>query len=162
MKEMDSYSQRAEVSWLVVGTYAFLMGLILLLWVVRDLIEFEAVLLVGVLGIYLARILSVHYVISGEHLTASRLFGSRRVELTSIRKANPTSLRELSPVSWTGGWGWRSRMWTPVIGAFDNLSTVHNGLMVYGDGVPFLISPLDREAFLTHLDERCGHRLSAT
>lgn len=156
---MENYSQRAAISWVLVGTYGFMILVVLLLWWGRELNDYGAGVLLLLLGIYLARFLSIRYVVTAHHLAAKRLFGSRRVELKSIRRVDQISLREISPVSWTGGWGWRSRMWSPIMGAFDNLSTVYQGLMVHGEGVPFLISPTDREAFLKVLEERRGNRL---
>ncbi len=159
MTEAEPYAQRAITPWLFTGTYLFVALVIVIFWLERDLTDLEVVAFVGILLIYLARMLSVRYEIRGGELRALRLFGSRRVRLSSIHKARPASLRDLAAVSWTYGWGWRSRMWSPVVGPFDNLSTFHIGLLVYGDGVPLLISPLDRDTFLRELDRRCGNRL---
>jgi hypothetical protein len=155
-----TYSQRSSVSGAVVGTYLFIILIFVLLWKAWGLLnEYASAFLILVLLVYLARILSLTYKIRDDTLKASRLFGSRTVPLDSIRRVEAGSLRELAPVSWTGGWGWRSRMWSPVIGYFDNLSTVHQGLVIYGDGVPLFISPVDRDVFLKELDKSCQGRL---
>ena len=143
-------------SWVTVGVYLFLI--VVLLALLPRLGEPVTYFLVAVLAVYLIRYLSVQYVLSEEALYANRLFGSRRIPLGSIRKIQLTSLRDISPVSWFGSWGWRSRMWSPVVGKFDSISTVHAGLMVYGPGVPVFISPADPERFGAELSRRVAAR----
>jgi Ca2+/Na+ antiporter len=155
----SEYTQRATISWAVVGTYLFLMLMLYLLTLWVHLSVYAAIGLIAILVLYLVRFLTMSYTIGEETLRATRIFGSRVVPLDTVRKVDLSSLRDLAPVGWSGTWGWRSRMWSPVIGHFDNISSVHLGLTVYGDGVPFFISPKDREAFLSELDKRCGNRL---
>ena len=147
------------MSWAVVGTYVFMILIFLLLTNWGFIPEYAGIILIVILLVYLVRIVTTVCVIDEDTLRASRIFGSRRVDLDTVRKVDVLSLRDLAPVGWVGTWGWRSRMWSPVVGPFDNLSTIHLGLMIYGDGVPFFISPRDRDEFLKELDERCGHRL---
>jgi hypothetical protein len=111
-------------------------------------------LVVAVLGIYLARDLSIQYSIDADHLNAWRLFGWRRVPLDSISSVERTSLRDLAPVGMFGTWGWRSRLWSPTEGKFDAIHTFHDGLLVHGEGVPLFISPQDPAAFGRLLTER--------
>ena len=110
--------------------------------------------LAGVILLYLGRDLSVVYTIDGEHLSAWRLFGWRRVPLESIRRIDRVSLRELAPVGFFGTWGWRSRLWSPVEGKFDAIHTFHDGILVQGDGVPLFISPREPDRFARRLLRR--------
>jgi hypothetical protein len=157
---MEKYSQHSVISGVNTGVYLFIILMVYLLYYWGSIFELAAYLLILVLLFYLVRSLSVSYKITDDWLKVSRLFGSRRVTIESVSKVEKSSLRDLAPVSWTGGWGWRSRMWSPVIGHFDNLSTVHLGLIVYAEGVPLFISPKDRDAFVRELELRCGNRLS--
>lgn len=104
--------------------------------------------------LYLGRELSVRYLIDRKYLRAWRLFGTRKVRLSQIRKVELASLRDLSPSGFTGTWGWRSRVWSPQVGKFDSIHTSHVGMLVHGDGVPLFISPRDRDQFLRALVER--------
>lgn len=107
-----------------------------------------------ILVVYLARELSVFYVIDRRYLRAWRLFGWRKVRLSSIRKVEAISLRDLSPTGFSGLWGWRSRVWSPQVGKFDAIQTYHKGILVHGQGVPLFISPRDRDGFLDLLVAR--------
>lgn len=156
---MVKHTFRSAVPWATVGTYIFFVIVILILWHYRTIPEDGAIALVALLLVYLGRFLSLTYKIEDGQVKALRLFGSRREPLSSVRKVEVDSLRNLSPVSMLGGWGWRSRMWSPHIGAFDNLSTIHQGVIVYADGAPFFISPKDIDGFLKQLDESCGGKL---
>jgi hypothetical protein len=106
---------------------------------------------VTLLLVYLVRELSVFYVIDRRYLRAMRLFGWRKVRLSSIRKVELVSLRDLSPTGFSGLWGWRSRVWSPQIGRFDAIQTYHVGMLVHGQGVPLFISPHDRDEFMRTL-----------
>lgn len=138
----------------VITLAAYGVVILLLVLVEGRVGEDVTILLVGALMVYLARYLSVSYTIAEGRLIAWRIFGWRSVPLDSIHRVELTSLRDLSPVSWVGTWGWRSRMWSPDLGAFDAISTDHRGLMIHGDDVPFFISPRDPEAFGRALVER--------
>ncbi len=138
----------------VVGFY---LVLLVALYFLKGLVGLDiALFLIAVLLVYFARELSIRYVLNDDDLIAWRIFGWRRVPLASIRKVERASLRELSPVSFFGAWGWRSRMWSPVIGRFDNISGYHAGLLVFGQGVPLFLSPADPEAFAQELVSRTG------
>ncbi len=136
----------------VVGFYLVLLGALFLL---EHIVGWGVTFfLMAVLLLYLGRELSIHYVLDDSALRAQRIFGWRSVPLDSIRKIDRVSLRDISPVSAFGSWGWRSRMWSPTVGKFDNISSAHAGLMVYGDGVPLFISPRDPEEFGRELSSR--------
>jgi|GEM_PF-2163928 hypothetical protein len=146
------YSMVADRSWLTVGAYvvlALLVGLLTL-----RIGPYVAGFLVAVLLLYLGRYLSVVYTFDRERLLAWRIFGWRSVPLRSIRRVQPMSLRDIAPVGMFGTWGWRSRLWSPLIGRFDAVSTTHRGLLVTGEGVPLFISPRDPEEFGRRLSHR--------
>lgn len=156
---MADHAQWSDTPWVTVGVYVVLLVILVLLTVDHSLPEYGGLFLMALLMVYLARMLSLNYSIRAGEVHASRLFGSRRAPVKEVRKVEPRSLRDLSPVSFIGGWGWRSRMWSPQIGSFDNLSSFHKGLMIYAGDVPFFISPKDPDAFLAALQEATGERL---
>jgi hypothetical protein len=156
---MDEYHQGAVTPWATVGAYVLLTIVVAVLTLDRSIPEYAGLFLGGLLVLYLGRLLSLSYSIRDGVLRAQRLFGTRHAELKDIRKVEPRSLRDISPVSFVGGWGWRSRMWSPVIGNFDNLSSIHRGLMIYAGEVPFFISPRDPDAFLDVLQKETGESL---
>jgi hypothetical protein len=110
--------------------------------------------LVAVLLIFLVRYASTRYTLGAETLSAWRAFGSRKVPLEEIRKIEFANLRDLGPVSVLGGWGWRGRMWSPIVGRFDSIHTASPGLLVSAGAVPLFISPPDPEAFARELSRR--------
>ncbi|MDE1820345.1 MAG: hypothetical protein KGJ23_06680 [Euryarchaeota archaeon] len=110
--------------------------------------------LAAVIALYLVRELSVSYSIDSDRLSAWRIFGWRRLPLSSIRRVEAVSLRDLSPIGFFGSWGWRSRRWSPSIGKFDSVYTFHRGLLVHTDQVPLFLSPKDREGFVKELSRR--------
>ncbi len=112
-------------------------------------------LLVGIMLFLLFRYLSTSYLLDSESFRAHRLVGSRRIPLGSIFRIDRATLRDLSPVGFTGSWGYRGRMWSPFVGSFDAVYTDVHGLLVYGDGVPIFISPIAPEEFLRELSRRC-------
>src|SRR5712692_7458173 len=108
-----------RVSWSIVGFYCILIGI--LLYVARSggggtAPPLAVVFLVLVLVVFLARYLSTHYALDDRSIAARRLFGSRRLMLETVRRIEYANLRDLGPVSFLGGWGWRGRMWSPVVG----------------------------------------------
>ncbi|HEV2519195.1 MAG TPA: hypothetical protein VGX00_01045 [Thermoplasmata archaeon] len=111
-------------------------------------------LLDAIVGVFLIRFASTTYAMDAERLAARRLFGSRVVRLEEVRRIELASLRELSPTSFLGGWGWRGRMWSPVVGSFDSIHTRSAGVMVYAGAVPLFVSPRDPGAFATELSRR--------
>ena len=113
-----------------------------------------AVVLAAVLLVFLARGLSTRYRLDPDALTAWRLFGSRRIEYDEVRKIEFSNLRDLGPVSFFGSWGWRGRMWSPIIGSFDSVYTVSRGLLVTAGAVPLFLSPRDPAAFARELSRR--------
>lgn len=156
---VEKYTQWSDIPWATVGAYIFLVILMVILFETKNIPENVGLFLVAVLVVYLARMVSLHYTLEDGKLKVLRLFGSRRVPISEVHKVEPSSLRDLSPVSFMGGWGWRSRMWSPVVGRFDNLSTVHKGLMIYATEPPFFISPKDPDKFLAQLQKETGSRL---
>jgi hypothetical protein len=104
----------------------------------------------------LARYLSTTYRIDDLELSAWRILGGRRMRLEEVRRIEYASLRDLSPTgSFLGAWGWRGRMWSPLIGPFDSVHTeAALGLLVTGGTVPVFISPRDPEGFARELSRR--------
>lgn len=138
------------------GTYVFLAVLLLATARASLVSSFPYVsdVLAGLLVVFLARYLSTRYWLDTDHLTAWRLFGSRRVPFERIRRIEFGNLRDLAPVGFFGSWGWRGRMWSPLLGKFDSVYTVSNGLVVSGGEVPLFISPKDAEGFARELSRR--------
>ena len=107
-----------------------------------------------VLLLYLARYLTTRYRIDDRSLYAYRLFGSRRIPLAEISRIQRTNLRSLAPVGFIGTWGGRGRVWSPMVGTFDTIHTVSDGLLIGGSGVPAFISPKAPEEFQRELSRR--------
>ena len=103
---------------------------------------------------FLFRYVSTHYVLDPESLRARRLVGSRKVRFEDIRKIERASLRDLGPVGVFGTWGWRGRVWSPIIGDFDTIHTASSGLLVSAGRFPLFISPKDPEEFARELSRR--------
>jgi hypothetical protein len=151
------YRARGKLSYSVVGTYVFL---IVLLFIVlpdaglRASWAFEAILVFFVF--FLARYLSTFYSINDTHLRAWRILGNRRVRLEDVHQIEYSSIRDLGPTGFIGSWGWRGRMWSPVIGHFDAVYTdPARGILVSAaDGVPLYISPTDMPGFARELSRR--------
>lgn len=110
--------------------------------------------LIAVLFLFLARHVSTYYVLDDRALHARRLFGSRTIQLDQIRMIEFANLRDLGPVSFFGGWGWRGRMWSPLIQTFDTIHTVSPGVLVTAGDVPLFVSPKDPERFAEELSRR--------
>lgn len=149
-----TYRQMPVLDVVIPIFYAILI-LVIVLLLPRLVTNHAAVeLLTALMVLYLARQLSIFYSIDEDHLNAWRLFGWRRVPLTSIRRIEESSLRELSPTGLFGTWGWRSRLWSPQVGKLEVIHTYHRGLLVFTDEVPLFISPKDRESFASELTRR--------
>jgi hypothetical protein len=112
------------------------------------------VLLELLLAFFLVRYLSTVYTLDDEYLRAWRLFGGGRIELATVRRIQFTSLRELAPTGFLGSWGWRGRMWSPVIGSFDSIHTEPSGVLVTGGDHPLFVSPRNPAAFARELSRR--------
>ncbi len=156
---MDSrgvYRKRGKLSYSVVGVYVFLILLLFLVLPNAGLRvgwAFEAILVVFIF--FLIRYLSTFYTIDDTHLRAWRIFGSRRIRLEEVREIDYSSMRDLGPTGFIGSWGWRGRMWSPVIGHFDAIYTdPARGILVTADGVPLYISPVDTQEFARELSRR--------
>jgi hypothetical protein len=106
------------------------------------------------LAVYLARYLTTYYVLDADVLRARRLFGSRRIRFEEIRAIQLANLRDLGPVGLVGTWGWRGRVWSPIIGTFDTVHTVSPGVLVTAGKVPIFITPRDPAAFARELSRR--------
>lgn len=104
--------------------------------------------------IFLARFVSTTYIMDSERFIARRLFGSRSVRLEEVQRIEFANLRELSPTGFFGGWGWRGRMWSPVVGRFDSVHTRSAGVLVSEGRVPLFVSPRDPKAFAVELSRR--------
>ena len=151
------YSDWGRLSYTIVGVYLFLTVLVL---VVLDRSTGVAVwtpaVVAGLFLFFLVRYLSTHYRIDGEELRAWKLLGGARVRLDQVRRIEYTALRDLSPTaSFFGAWGWRGRLWSPAIGAFNSIYTdPARGLLVTAHPVPLYLSPRDPEAFARELSRR--------
>ncbi|HEV2317893.1 MAG TPA: PH domain-containing protein [Thermoplasmata archaeon] len=141
----------------VVGLYSLLIVLMLYVYyrgdegLVSDLL---APFLVVVLLVYLARYSTTRYRIDDRSLRAQRLFGSRTLQLDQVRRIQRANLRTLGAVGFLGTWGWRGRVWSPMVGNFDTVHTVSDGLLIAADGVPVFISPIDPDGFQQELSRR--------
>ncbi|MCI4326991.1 MAG: PH domain-containing protein [Thermoplasmata archaeon] len=110
--------------------------------------------LIGVIFLFLARYASTYYVLDDRALHARRLFGSRTVPLEEVRRVEFANLRDLGPVSFFGGWGWRGRMWSPLIHTFDSIHTISAGVLVTAGDYPLFISPKHPVEFGQELSRR--------
>jgi hypothetical protein len=151
------YHARGRVSYAVVGTYVVMMLIVLLVLPSSVVISIRWVpyALAAFLLVALVRYLSTSYRIDDLQLRAWRIFGGRRVELEQVRRIEFASLRDLSPTGFFGAWGWRGRMWSPLIGRFDSIHTeATGGLLITAGDVPVYISPRDPEGFARELSRR--------
>jgi hypothetical protein len=155
--QVQVYSRAAVQS---VGVVIFYSGLVLLLLFVyyrgaaNLLSSYVVPGLIVVLLLYLARYTSTRYRMDDRTLLARRLFGSRRMRLDRIRKVQRANLRDLGAVGFIGTWGWRGRVWSPVVGVIDTVHTGSDGLLVTGSGVPVFISPPSPDEFQAELSRR--------
>ncbi len=152
------YHAHGKIAWGVVGLYGFLLIVILLLfrgaagaayWWVPWFLGIAVIVM-------LARYLSTNYRIDDSQLQARRLFGGREVPLEDVRRIEYTALRDLAPGgTFFGGWGWRGRMWSPIIGRFDAIHTdAAFGILVTAGDEPVYISPQDPQGFARGLSRR--------
>ena len=158
LDEHGRYRAWGAISYTIVGTYVFLFVIVLIVltpgsstiawwgpWVI------SAILLLA-----LVRYLSTQYWIDEHSLHAWRIFGGVRVRLDRIRRIEYASLRDLAPTGGIfGSWGWRGRMWSPVIGRFDAIYTdAARGLLVTADDYPVYLSPRHMDRFARELSRR--------
>ncbi len=152
------YRIGGKISWGVVGTYLFVLIVIFLLFRTNGGSSFWWVpwFLGFVVVVMMARYLSTTYRITDTDLRAWRMFGNRRVPLEQVRRIEYAALRDLAPVGMLqGAWGWRGRMWSPRIGAFDAIQTDPSfGILVSAGHVPLFISPKKPQAFARELSRR--------
>jgi hypothetical protein len=154
---VTTYRQTARYSIGVFVFYAFLI--LIMVWVYlrgsADIVSSYLVpFILLLLIVYYIRYMSTHYRIDGRSFYASRLFGSRKLALRNIRKVQRANLRELGGIGMLGTWGWRGRVWSPILGPYDTVHTTSEGLLVTGLKVPVFISPRDPEAFQRELVRR--------
>jgi hypothetical protein len=149
------YRDRGRLSYAVIGVYLFLILVCLFILPNSGLALWALAAILVLFAFFLARYISTTYSINDTHLRAWRIAGSRRVRLDSVRRIEFASMRELSPTGFIGSWGWRGRMWSPAVGAFDAVYTdPAKGLMVTGEGVPVYITPTDLDEFARELSRR--------
>lgn len=152
------YHQRGRLSVGVIGVYAFIV-LVILLLLPSDIptrYSWSTYVLAAIALLFLARYVSTTYSMNDSFLRAARILGGRRVRLEQVRKIEYTSIRDLgSTGGMLGSWGWRGRMWSAQIGFLDAIFTdPSQGILVTADGVPLYISPVDRVAFARELSRR--------
>lgn len=150
------YGSRAAYSYAVIITY-FILLLLAVLTVPGSLIAngwWVPYVLDGLILFFLARYLSTHYSMDADRLHASRILGSRHVNLHEVRKIQFVNLSDLSPGGFFGSWGWRGRMWTPGLGHIDAIYTSSKGILVTAGEVPLFISPRDPPTFARELSRR--------
>lgn len=144
----------------VIGTYVVLLLIIVFVLIPREpssswWVPYALAILIA---LFLGRYFSTHYTIDDSFLRASRILGGRRVPLEEVRRIEYSALRDLAPsglMAALGPWGWRGRMWSPVIGRFDSIFTdPANGILVTGPEYPLYFSPRDPEAFARELSRR--------
>lgn len=145
-----------RISYVTVGAYLFLILLLYFVVVPSPAVgeRYFVYLLIAITAFLLLRYLSTIYRLDDMYLRAGRVLGSRRVRLSDVRKIEFTRLRDLAPTGFFGSWGWRGRMWSPMIGKFDAIYTDPSGLLVTGGEVPLFISPRRPEEFARELSRR--------
>jgi len=149
---------RANLSALVIGVYAVLLILIVVVIGGHSSVGFTWVtyLLVAVTLLFLAQYVSTSYAINDTTLIARTVLGSKRIPLEQVRSIEYASLRTLAP---TGGglvgWIWRGRLYHPDVGEFDTVFTdAASGLLVTGGKYPIYISPREPREFARELSRR--------
>jgi hypothetical protein len=110
--------------------------------------------LIAVTFFFLFRYLSTRYRLDPANLYAIRLIGSRKVEYATIRKIEYANLRDLGPIGMFANWGYRGRVWSPLIGHFDAIYTDSHGLLISSGEFPLFISPKDPDRFARELSRR--------
>jgi len=150
------YRQRGKYSVGVVAIYVVFLIIVVALIESHTLTTGDALpwFLVAIIILFLARYFSTTYTVDDTHLRAWRILGGRRIALAEVRKIEYSALRDLSPTGFFGAWGWRGRMWSPVIGHFDSIHTEAVGLLVTVGDYPLFLSPRDAPAFARELSRR--------
>jgi len=149
------YYDRGRFSYTVIGMYVFLILLMVFLLPGTGAPLWSLGVILFLLVFFLARYLSTTYSMNDVFFRAWRIGGSRRIRLDSIHRIDFGSMRELGATGFMGSWGWRGRMWSPALGAFDAVYTDPvKGIIVSGDGVPMYISPNDLDDFARELSRR--------
>ncbi len=158
MDRSGRYSTWGSISYTVVGVYlVILLLVVVLLGRPGTTIVWWAPWAISIFVVLsLARYLSTHYRIDDLTLRASRILGGVKVRLDEVRRIEYVSLRDLAPTTGIfGAWGWRGRMWSPVIGRFDSIHTdAVRGVLVTAGEYPLYVSPRDPAAFARELSRR--------
>ena len=151
-----AYFVAAERSYLIIGTYVFLLVVVLLILPTSPVVIYSWLpwFIAAVIAFFLARYLSTAYWIDEGRLSAFRILGGRHLRLEEIRRIQFASLRDLSPTGFFGSWGYRGRMWSPVIGKFDTVHTSSLGVLLSAGEVPLFISPKNPQDFARELSRR--------
>ena len=151
------YHAWGQISYLIVGTYLFLLVLLAVILYRTTVLAWWAVWVIFFLLLgSLVRYLSTHYRIDDVYLVASKFLGGVRIRLDQVRRIEYAALRDLAPSSGMfGAWGWRGRMWSPLIGRFNTVYTDSiQGLLVTAGAFPLYLSPRHPEAFARELSRR--------
>jgi hypothetical protein len=146
----------ADLSYLVIGTYLFLLLLVVLILPTSSIVLYSWLpwLIAALVVFFLVRYLSTCYWIDADRLTAFRILGGRHLSLKEVRRIQFASLRDLSPTGFFGSWGYRGRMWSPVIGKFDSVYTASAGILIVAGDFPLFISPRHPQDFARELSRR--------
>jgi Bacterial PH domain len=154
------YHDWGRISWAIVGTYVFLLIVIVVVLVPSGATSLTWVpyFLVALVLLFLVRYLTTRYRMDDTELRAMRVLGGRRVPLEEVRRIEYASLRDLAALSGfagVGSWGWRGRMWSPTIGEFDSIYTdPARGLLVTAGSHPLFLSPRHLDEFARELSRR--------
>jgi len=150
------YRDRGKYSVGVVAIYVVFLIVVYLLVESGTLASSSAIpwFLAAIVVFFLVRYFSTTYTIDDTHLRAWRILGGRQIDLSEVRKIEFSALRDLSPTGFFGAWGWRGRMWSPMIGHFDSIHTEAVGLLVTAGDAPLFFSPRDPVAFARELSRR--------
>jgi len=149
------YYDRGRLSITAIGMYVVLLLLMIVLLQRTDITLWAVGVILFLVVFFLARYLSTTYSMNDTHFRSWRVGGSRRIRLESIHRIEYGSMRELAATGFFGPWGWRGRMWSPSVGAFDAVYTDPvRGLLLSGEGVPIYISPNDLDGFARELSRR--------
>jgi len=145
----------------VLAAYGIILVVVILLILPHETPQYVWVpyLLVAVVFLLVIRYLTTRYRIDDSNLVATKFLGGRRISLDQVRKIEYAALRDLAPSGFMAGtvgtFGWRGRMWSPLIGSFDSVYTdPSRGLLVTPAGQPLYISPVDPEVFARELSRR--------
>ncbi len=156
MDPSGRYVVGAQLSAGVIGVYVLLLLLVIFLVPSSPVVPNPAIvwILAAIVAFFLLRYLSTAYWMDADHLSAFRLVGGRRVRLEEIRRIEYANLRDLSPTGFFGSWGYRGRMWSPVIETFDSVQTSSAGILIWAGAHPLFITPKDPDRFIRELSRR--------